>query len=374
MISFEELKKYYQTSAPQLFGMHTQPLRHNEFKHALDRDAARSRVMQPSQWHDNVLKLVASYVAKGNTDKEIHLLTRDFTCDGYSYQQTQTEVQKMIDGARNKRFDKKVGTNKKNEQVTTESDPLPLIREFPPSAPYPIERLGPLQSIVQAVQKKTQAPVEIAAASALSTASLILQGYANVETLAGERPVSLYMLTVARSGERKSSCDGEFIFGIKQFEKELSKCHEANFLKFKNRSDIYNAERNSLLAQLRSRRGKITREDAEKKLDLLGPEPTAPPSTDIIVSEPTFEGLTQMYKNGQPALGLFSDEGGQFLGGHAMNADNRQKTLAAFNDLWSGNSIRRTRQGDGAYQLHDRRLAIHLMVQPTSLMSCFLIH
>ena len=89
MISFEELKKYYQTSAPQLFGMHTQPLRHNEFKHALDRDAARSRVMQPSQWHDNVLKLVASYVAKGNTDKEIHLLTRDFTCDGYSDQQTQ---------------------------------------------------------------------------------------------------------------------------------------------------------------------------------------------------------------------------------------------------------------------------------------------
>ena len=72
-----------------------------------------------------------------------------------------------------------------------------------------------------------------------------------------------------------------------------------------------------------------------------------------------------MYKNGQPALGLFSDEGGQFLGGHVMNADNRQKTLAAFNDLWSGNSIRRTRQGDGAYQLHDRRLAIHLMVQLT---------
>ena len=89
------------------------------------------------------------------------------------------------------------------------------------------------------MQKKTQAPIEIAAASALSTASLILQGYANVETLAGERPVSLYMLTVARSGERKSSCDGEFIFGIKQFEKELSKYHEANFLKFKNRSDIY---------------------------------------------------------------------------------------------------------------------------------------
>ena len=107
MISFEELKKYYQTSTQQLFDTSNQLVQHNQVKHALDRDAARSRVMQPSQWHDNVLKLVASYVAKGNTDKEIHRLTRDFTCHGYSDQQTQIEVQKMIDGARNKRFDKK---------------------------------------------------------------------------------------------------------------------------------------------------------------------------------------------------------------------------------------------------------------------------
>ncbi len=47
-----------------------------------------------------------------------------------------------------------------------------------------------------------------------------------------------------------------------------------------------------------------------------------------------------------------------------MNKDNRQKTSAALNDLWQGNPIRRTRQGEGAYTLHGRRLAIHLMVQP----------
>ena len=132
----------------------------------------------------------------------------------------------MIDGARNKRFDRKAGPNKNFEQETTSSDPLPLIREFPPSEPYPVKGLGPLQSIVQAVQKKTQAPIEIAAASALSTASLILQGYANVETLAGQRPVSLYMLTVARSGERKSSCDGETtypFFFIKIYSLQLIK-------------------------------------------------------------------------------------------------------------------------------------------------------
>ena len=97
----------------------------------------------------------------------------------------------------------------------------------------------------------------------------------------------------------------------------------------------------------------------------LGPEPQPPALIDRTVNEPTFEGLTKLFAIGQPSLGLFSDEGGQFLGGHAMNSENRQKTLAAFNALWDGHAIKRTRAGDGHQSLHDRRLSIHLMVQPT---------
>ena len=79
MISFEELKKNYQTSTQQLFDTPNQSVQHNQVKHGLDRDAARSRVMQPSQWHDNVLKLVASYVAKGNTDKEKSICSQEIS-------------------------------------------------------------------------------------------------------------------------------------------------------------------------------------------------------------------------------------------------------------------------------------------------------
>ena len=104
---------------------------------------------------------------------------------------------------------------------------------------------------------------------------------------------------------------------------------------------------------------------AQADLEALGSEPEAPASADRTVTEPTFEGLTKLFALGNPSLGLFSDEGGQFLGGHAMNSENRQKTLAAFNDLWQGNPIRRTRSGDGHATLYGRRLAVHLMVQPT---------
>ena len=47
-----------------------------------------------------------------------------------------------------------------------------------------------------------------------------------------------------------------------------------------------------------------------------------------------------------------------------MATENRQKTLVALNDVWQGNPIRRTRQGEGSYTLFGRRLAVHLMVQP----------
>ena len=64
------------------------------------------------------------------------------------------------------------------------------------------------------------------------------------------------------------------------------------------------------------------------------------------------------------SLGIFSDDGGQFQSSRAMINDNRQKTVSALNDLWQGNSIRRTRQGDGTVTLYNRMLAVHLMVQP----------
>ena len=215
------------------------------------------------------------------------------------------------------------------------------------------------------VHRFAQAPVAICAASAISTASLLLQGFADVQTLAGPKPLSLYVLTIAKSGERKSTCDGPFISGIRKFEREQALGSEIAFQRHLNDHAIWSTLRNGIMAKLKKSSKAISRQEAEQKLELLGPEPNIPPSTDRIASEPTYEGLTRMFKEGQPSLGLFSDEGGQFLGGYGMNSDNKQKTLAALIDLWGGNPIRRTRQGDGSYTLHNRRLAAHLMVQPT---------
>jgi hypothetical protein len=241
--------------------------------------------------------------------------------------------------------------------------PQPLLREIPRGAPYPIAALGHLREAVEAVQGMTLAPIAIPAQSALAVASLAVQGFANVETLGGTRPLSLYALTVAQSGERKSSCDAPLMEALREFEREQATAQREEMESWRNAQAIWKGERERILGATKKGKGEGLG-NARDELDALGPEPTAPPAPDRVVTEPTFEGLTRLFVQGQPSLGIFSDEGGQFLGGFAMNSDNRQKTLAALNDLGQGNPIRRTRHGDGSVTLYGRRLAVHLMVQP----------
>jgi hypothetical protein len=250
------------------------------------------------------------------------------------------------------------------ETPFTPEGPQPLVREIAPGVAYPVQSLGPLRAAVEAVQGMTQAPVAIPAQSALAVASLAVQGFADVETLGGTRPTSLYALTIARSGERKSACDAPLMAALRAHEREQAKAQREDMERWTNAHALWKGARDKILSEAKSGKGE-KRTAARADLEALGPEPDAPPSADRTVTEPTFEGLTKLFAHGQPSLGLFSDEGGQFLGGHAMNSENRQKTLAAFNDLWQGNSIRRTRSGDGHATLYGRRLAVHLMVQPT---------
>ena len=241
--------------------------------------------------------------------------------------------------------------------------PQPLVSEIAPGAAYPVHALGPLRTAVEAVQGITQAPVAIPAQSALAVVSLAVQGFADVDTLGGPRPLSIYALTIALSGERKSACDAPLMAALRDHEREQAKAQRDDMQRVAIAHALWKGERDRILTEAKKCKGE-KRTAAQADLEALGAEPGAPPSADRTVSEPTFEGLTKLFESGQPSLGLFSDEGGQFLGGHAMNSDNRQKTLAALNDLWQGNPIRRTRAGDGHATLPGRRLAVHLMVQP----------
>jgi hypothetical protein len=96
----------------------------------------------------------------------------------------------------------------------------------------------------------------------------------------------------------------------------------------------------------------------------VGEPPVAPLKPLLLVSTPTIEGIHKQYADGQPNLGLFHDDAGEFLGGHTMNRDNRIKSAAGLSRLWDCGEFDRVRAGDGAEKYYGRRFAMHLMLQP----------
>jgi hypothetical protein len=99
-------------------------------------------------------------------------------------------------------------------------------------------------------------------------------------------------------------------------------------------------------------------------LDKLGPPPVPPLVPMLTCPEPTYEGMCRLLAGGQPSIGIFATEGGQFIGGHGMRDDTRLATAAGLSSVWDGEPIRRVRAGDGTTILPGRRVSMHLMVQP----------
>ena len=98
--------------------------------------------------------------------------------------------------------------------------------------------------------------------------------------------------------------------------------------------------------------------------EILGDPPLPPLEPLLTAGDPTIEGLIKAWPNAHAALGIFSAEGGQFIGGYGMQHEHALKSAAAFSELWDGLPIKRVRALDGVSVIYGRRLSVHLLVQP----------
>jgi hypothetical protein len=238
--------------------------------------------------------------------------------------------------------------------------PRPLSKQAGSASPFPVEALGDvLGPAAQAIAAKVQCAPAMASQSVLAVASLAAQALADVALPYGQvRPLSLFCLTIAASGDRKTSADHEAMAPVKMREKRLREAFDPLEQDHAIAVAAWRAQR----AQIE--RGKSEISDRRAKLDALGPEPAAPVKPILTLGESTAEGLAKHMPVLPGALGIFSAEGGQFLNGHGFTADAKMRTAASFANLWDGSGLRRLRAGDGLTDLHGRRLAAHLMIQP----------
>ncbi|WP_312844138.1 DUF3987 domain-containing protein [Diaphorobacter nitroreducens] len=213
--------------------------------------------------------------------------------------------------------------------------------EAPTPHAFPFHALGPvLGAAARAIAEDVQAPDSLAGGSVLAAASLAAQPLANVMLPHGLRaPLSVFVVTGAGSGDRKSAVDAVACREVEEVRKQQAR-------EYTRALEAYEADK------------------AAKKKGDEDPDKPAPKS--LTTSNATIEGICKLLKY-QSHVGIFSAEGGEMLGGHSLRDDKRSSGLAFYLKGWSGESLDSLRGGDGLTVLLGRRMAMHVLVQPVLL-------
>ncbi|GAA0417760.1 hypothetical protein GCM10008969_46230 [Pseudomonas veronii subsp. inensis] len=225
--------------------------------------------------------------------------------------------------------------------------PRPLLPELEAAEPYPILALPPLmRDAVQAIAEHVQAPLALAAQCVIGAAVYLAQTRVNAPHINNPdgMPCSLFTLTLADSGDRKSECRRLASKTIDEAEKKVRTDHK----KACEEMDSF----------ARGLKGK------ELKQHLADNPRPADPRTQY--TDATFEPIAGAFIRGMSAASWDTDEGGQVLGGASLKADTRAATLGALVKAFDTGSFERTRsQGneEGSGVAYHRRLSLNLLAQ-----------
>ncbi len=254
-----------------------------------------------------------------------------------------------------------------------EPDPIISVQE---STDYPLERLPePLRLLVVEIVDYLQCPVAMAANAVLAALSLSIQGLINIardNELIGA--VSLFLMVIAESGERKSACDSLVTGHIKELDKKRLLA-DMEVLKFwQSDFDTWTAERDGLIQCIKqlAKNGESVQNQKDELRQLDQNKPEKPRGTTMMYEDTTVEGLTKALFNNSPSAGIFSSEAGVVFGGHGMNSESAMRNMATLNKLWDGGDVIATRSDITKNMLiTGRRLTLSLATQESTVRAFF---
>ena len=252
--------------------------------------------------------------------------------------------------------------------------PQPLTASYTPED-YPLDALpDKVRAAVEEVAGFVKAPLPMVASSALAALSLAIQAHADIkraERLHG--PTGLFLLTIADSGERKSTCDGFFTKAILDYEAEQREAAKPVLKRCKADSEAWEAKRAGIKDKIRhlAKDNKPTggMESALRDLEQDKPEPPRVPR--LIYADATPEALAHGLAKQWPSGGVVSAEAGIVFGSHGMGKDSVMRNLATLNQLWDGTSLKIDRRTSESFTVQGARLTIALQVQEPTLREFF---
>lgn len=217
-----------------------------------------------------------------------------------------------------------------------------------------------LDYIFEDIQFRVQAPYEMVAASVLATAAASVQDALQVQMPNGYvAPTSLYFITIAESGERKSGTMKLAANPIFDRQAKLTKLNEDRAAKLAIEKKISKTKLNRLLKEL----GDCDSDQLdETKLELcveLGNKVySAPKEDNLIYDNCTIEALLEGLHRSDIGGFWISSEGSSILRG--LNTTH----VASLNKLWDKEVIDVKRKSSESYTITDTSLSMHLALQP----------
>lgn len=235
----------------------------------------------------------------------------------------------------------------------------PIDAQFPCSSPFPI-----INSVLDEVERNVQSPRPLIVFSLLTAVSVSVQGLFDVRKPNDQRvPISLLLLTIAESGERKSASENIFLDPIGAFQRKQEDIWKEQVSEWRVRDKIWlikSKETMRKIASLSSKQ-KCTEEVEIELIKHDKARPAKPRQFKMLYDDSTSEALfLGLYEN-LPTAGIISSEGG--LKGRAFNDTPKQ------NAMWSGDPIVVDRKTAESYVLYGARLTFSAMTQPSAFKS-----
>lgn len=217
-----------------------------------------------------------------------------------------------------------------------------------------------LQYAAIAVQKTSQAPLELVANTLLEALAAAYQGSFDIEGINRKPlPISIYTLAVAMSGEGKSTTQSIIFDPVIKFSHEMDQKYSQDMDDWRTLQELWEKELNVLTKQ----RTKITNKGSDKsQIDAaiechLANKPTRPKMSRQVSTDATPAGLINFLHNSNGVGTILNSDAGQLINGPLVSG------ASLLCDLWSGSPITVDR-GNACISIPAPRVSIALKVQP----------
>ena len=225
---------------------------------------------------------------------------------------------------------------------------------------FPLNRLPHrLQRAVLALHFKVKAPIPICVNSILSAASIACSaGHRVTRFNELQSNIALFLLAIAASGERKSTCDDLATRALAEVEEMLRDAFDKNNAAYKPALATWKALRSGVMVALKraAASGNDTHELEHRLAKIITNEPVKPVLSSILLNDATPEAIIEHLAN-NAFTGLFSNDACAIFSARTMN------NLGVLNIAWDGGTIRVNRKGQPPLIVDAATLTTSLMVQ-----------